>query len=89
MEPTLIAFVADFALEIIGSFKFFIDYVRGKPSAHGERSEEELDSQGLPKKNFAEAFGISSTRRAPSEVPISEEYTTLAPKSSDREFTAF
>jgi len=80
---------ADFALEIIGSFKFFIDYVLGKPSAHGhgQRSEEQ-DSQSPPKKNFAEAFGISSTRRAPSEVPISEEYITLDPKSSDREFTA-
>ncbi|EDR03464.1 uncharacterized protein LACBIDRAFT_295223 [Laccaria bicolor S238N-H82] len=78
---------ADFALEIIDSFKFFIDYVLGKPSAHGQRSEEEEDSQGPPRKNFAEAFGISSTR-APSEVPNSEEYITLDPKSSDREFTA-
>jgi len=86
MDHTLIAFVADFALEIIGSFKFFIDYVLGKPSAHGygQRSEEQ-DSQGPPKKNFAEAFGISSTRRRASEV---DEYITLDPKSSDRVFTA-
>ncbi|KAF5376799.1 hypothetical protein D9757_009505 [Collybiopsis confluens] len=44
---------SDFALEIWGSLRFFIDYMRGAPETH---------SSETMKPNFAQAFGLSSGR---------------------------
>ncbi|ESK97064.1 transmembrane protein 184c [Moniliophthora roreri MCA 2997] len=44
---------ADFAMEIWGSIKFFIDYYRGVPTAHGHGHLSD-------RPNFAGAFGIAS-----------------------------
>ncbi|KAG7098575.1 hypothetical protein E1B28_000506 [Marasmius oreades] len=43
---------ADFAQEIWGSFKFFIDYFRGVPTAHGHGHRSD----------FAQAFGVGAQR---------------------------
>ncbi|CAL1702876.1 unnamed protein product [Somion occarium] len=57
----------DFAIEIYGSLKFFVDYFRGKPHAHGPRLTE-IDNEGktYTKMNFGEAFGVEGSGRAPS-----------------------
>ncbi|KAK7679015.1 hypothetical protein QCA50_017959 [Cerrena zonata] len=51
--------IADFAIEIAGSLKFFWDYFRGKPYARGPR-ETVIDNDGKEhaKMNYAEAFGF-------------------------------
>ncbi|KAI0312274.1 DUF300-domain-containing protein [Amylostereum chailletii] len=45
---------SDFLLEIAGSIKFFVQYFRGNPAAHGPLRQGE----GTPKANFGEAFGV-------------------------------
>ncbi|KAJ7596533.1 DUF300-domain-containing protein [Mycena floridula] len=54
---------ADFAREIGGSLKFFVDYARGAPSAHGHgHRASRLNADGRqPKMNFAEAFGVENS----------------------------
>ncbi|KDQ26226.1 hypothetical protein PLEOSDRAFT_1067086 [Pleurotus ostreatus PC15] len=49
--------LSDFAAEISGSFRFFIEYLRGKPHTrgHGHRA---LNASGRPKMDFGEAFGV-------------------------------
>lgn len=55
---------ADFAHEIAGSLRFFVDYARGKPGTHGPRvpSLEARNGQKPGthmKMNFGEAFGLA------------------------------
>ncbi|KAF9493015.1 DUF300-domain-containing protein [Pleurotus eryngii] len=47
----------DFAAEISGSCRFFVEYLRGKPHTrgHGHRA---LNASGRPKMDFGEAFGV-------------------------------
>lgn len=52
----------DFAIEIFGSLKFYIDYLRGKPGTHGVRN---VDANGAPKATFGEAFGVDAAPRYP------------------------
>nr|VWP01546.1 Glucose transporter rco-3 [Ganoderma boninense] len=49
----------DFAREIWGSLKFFIDYVRGKPGTHGARvTVTDMNGNTVAKKTYGEAFGF-------------------------------
>jgi hypothetical protein len=51
---------ADFASEIAGSLRFFFNYARGKPSAHGYEHRTENDVTGPRNKaNFGQAFAVS------------------------------
>jgi hypothetical protein len=55
--PLLMFYSAgDFVVEIYGSFHFFFDYIRGKPSAHSASSRVHKD--GRANMNFGEAFGV-------------------------------
>ncbi|KAI0656125.1 DUF300-domain-containing protein [Cubamyces menziesii] len=51
---------SDFAIEIAGSLKFFIDYARGKPGTHGPRVQitDSQTGKTYPKMDFGEAFGV-------------------------------
>ncbi|KAI0750457.1 organic solute transporter Ostalpha-domain-containing protein [Fomes fomentarius] len=50
---------SDFAREIGGSVRFFIDYWRGKPGTHGPRVPV-IDAEGKPQKmDFGQAFGLT------------------------------
>ena len=51
--------LADFALEIIGSIRFFFSYARGNPAAHGHRIP--IGATGQRKMDFGEAFGVKGT----------------------------
>jgi hypothetical protein len=46
--------IVDFALEIAGSFRFFLDYFRGRPEAHGHGhlQRENLVSKFLIRRRF-------------------------------------
>ena len=65
-HPSLCSFAnaqlhtADFAIEIAGSLKFFIDYARGKPGTHGPRVQitDSQTGKTYPKMDFGEAFGV-------------------------------
>ncbi|KAF9456290.1 DUF300-domain-containing protein [Collybia nuda] len=61
---------SDFALEIIGSIRFFIEYTRGKPHTrgHGHR----MDGNETDKMGFGEAFGVSTSHAAVATSPPSE-----------------
>ncbi|KAH8832717.1 DUF300-domain-containing protein [Flagelloscypha sp. PMI_526] len=54
---------SDFALEIAGSFRFFLDYFRGRPEAHGHghlhRENLRTDENGRPKATFGQAFNLN------------------------------
>ncbi|KII84943.1 hypothetical protein PLICRDRAFT_45794 [Plicaturopsis crispa FD-325 SS-3] len=61
----------DFVIEIIGSFRFFVDYVRGKPHAHGNRI---AGAPGAPAKlDFGEAFGVSGAYSKPIDRDVGGE----------------
>ena len=69
-------------MEIIGSLRFYVDYMRGKPFTHSS-SKGPDDDEGR-KKDFGEAFGITTSKQpmpvqqmAP-EVPT-EEAVLLGP----------
>jgi len=47
----------DFAMEIFGSLKFFIDYARGKPNTRGQLRIADHEHGKVPA-TFGEAFGI-------------------------------
>ncbi|KAI1793720.1 organic solute transporter Ostalpha-domain-containing protein [Ganoderma leucocontextum] len=50
---------SDFAHEIWGSLKFFVDYVRGKPGTHGARvTIMDANGNATVKKTYGEAFGF-------------------------------
>ncbi|KAH7914889.1 organic solute transporter Ostalpha-domain-containing protein [Hygrophoropsis aurantiaca] len=52
----------DFAIEIFGSLKFYVDYARGKPSARsGRRTDIPFTNNPRKKMNFGEAFGVSGS----------------------------
>ncbi|KAF8993912.1 DUF300-domain-containing protein [Cyathus striatus] len=53
----------DFFLEIGTSIRFFIDYAKGKPSAHGHGHRVQNTIQGHTKMDFGEAFGVSAAPR--------------------------
>ncbi|EPS95737.1 hypothetical protein FOMPIDRAFT_1025649 [Fomitopsis schrenkii] len=62
---------ADFLVEIVGSLKFFVDYVRRKPYTRGPRvTITEFDGKTRTRMNLDEAFGVS--------MP---QYRTYAPSS--------
>ncbi|KAF8151369.1 DUF300-domain-containing protein [Crassisporium funariophilum] len=74
----------DFALEIGSSFRFFFDYVLGKPAAHGHGHRVPTNLAGHTKMDFGEAFGVSSARHqvlsrqgAPDFVHANEENIML------------
>ncbi|KAI0031306.1 DUF300-domain-containing protein [Vararia minispora EC-137] len=48
---------SDFALEIFGSLRFFVDYARGKPNTHGVPTAPDF-TYGAPKVTFGQAFGV-------------------------------
>ncbi|RPD55176.1 DUF300-domain-containing protein [Lentinus tigrinus ALCF2SS1-7] len=50
---------ADFAHEIAGSIKFFVDYARGKPGTHGPRIGVTDETGKQTKMDFGQAFGLS------------------------------
>lgn len=51
--------LGDFAQEIYGSLRFFVDYMRGKPYARTPREN------GQANMDFGEAFGVSMNRTVP------------------------
>jgi len=58
----------DFIIEIFGSFKFFVDYLRGKPNTRG------IVVNGVPPKpTLGEAFGVDGYRPAPTKM-AGEDY---------------
>lgn len=52
--------LADFVLEIAGSIRFFLNWLRRKPTGHGHRVEKV--QYGQPKLDFGDAFGLTSGR---------------------------
>ncbi|EMD36088.1 hypothetical protein CERSUDRAFT_115994 [Gelatoporia subvermispora B] len=55
---------SDFAVEIAGSVKFFVDYFTGKPYAHGPRVKEAgADGKVRARPGFGEAFGVEGYER--------------------------
>ena len=54
--------LADFALETWGSLVFFVDYMQGKPTAHGHGHRVQSDFHGNTKMDFGEAFGVVPRR---------------------------
>ena len=63
---------ADFAVEIVGSLKFFVDFVLRKPYTRGPRvTVTEFDGKTRTRMNLGEAFGVS--------MP---QYRTYAPSES-------
>jgi hypothetical protein len=57
-SPLTYHFPGDFVLEIVGSFSFFFDYIRGKPAAHSAGSRGAVGKDGKANLNFGEAFGV-------------------------------
>ncbi|RDB24596.1 hypothetical protein Hypma_008230 [Hypsizygus marmoreus] len=55
---------SDFAYEILGSLRFFVEYARGKPQTHGHGHRVAVDLHGHTKMDFGEAFGVSTSRDA-------------------------
>ncbi|KAL0956584.1 hypothetical protein HGRIS_002722 [Hohenbuehelia grisea] len=55
----------DFAVEIIGSSRFFIDYIRGKPTAHGHGHRSHLDGHYPTRTDFGTAFGVEDGQGHP------------------------
>ncbi|KAF8968510.1 organic solute transporter Ostalpha-domain-containing protein [Flammula alnicola] len=51
---------ADFILEIFGSLRFFVDYARGRPLAHGHGHRVPNEVGQPTKMNFGQAFAVSS-----------------------------
>ncbi|KAI6141602.1 DUF300-domain-containing protein [Pisolithus tinctorius] len=52
----------DFAVEIVGSLKFFVDYIRGKPSTHsGRRADAEFVNNHNKRMDFGQAFGVEGS----------------------------
>ncbi|PCH39036.1 DUF300-domain-containing protein [Wolfiporia cocos MD-104 SS10] len=53
---------SDFAIEIAGSLKFFIDYMRGRPYTRRPRvTTVDADGKTRPRMGLGEAFGIAAT----------------------------
>ena len=48
----------DFFMEIVGSLRFYVDYMQGKPFTHSSGSNSPREGR---KKNFGEAFGVAAT----------------------------
>ncbi|KAJ8696826.1 hypothetical protein PTI98_006659 [Pleurotus ostreatus] len=59
---------SDFAVEIVGSVRFFMDYFRGKPTAHGHGhlATEDGERHGLV--DFGTAFGVENGRYSPART---------------------
>ncbi|KAL1736787.1 organic solute transporter Ostalpha-domain-containing protein [Schizophyllum commune] len=57
---------SDFAREIASSIKFYVDYYRGVPSAHGHghRNPDLGKGEAAPKATFESAFGLGNSRPA-------------------------
>ncbi|KZT05741.1 DUF300-domain-containing protein [Laetiporus sulphureus 93-53] len=77
---------SDFGVEIVGSLKFFWDYMRHKPYTRGPRVTT-VDADGKPftRMNFDEAFGVAANGRPytsyGADVDLSDENIRLAPYS--------
>ncbi|KAI8970724.1 organic solute transporter Ostalpha-domain-containing protein [Trametes punicea] len=63
---------SDFAIEILGSIKFFIDFARGKPGTHGPRVQvtDAETGKSYTKMDFGEAFGVSPRPYDSSAYPM-------------------
>ena len=60
---------ADFAHEIWGSLKFFIDYMRRKPGTHGARVVvTDANGRAITKKTYGEAFGFERSASGASSL---------------------
>ena len=60
LTPTLTGrATADFAHEIAGSLKFFVDYMRKKPGTHGPRIRVTDSAGKQTKMDVGQAFGLS------------------------------
>jgi len=75
---------SDFAVEIFGSFRFFFDYIRGKPATHAASSRIAVGEEDQPRKNFGEAFGVGPAYHTKLPKTLAESTTELAadPKPS-------
>ncbi|KAI0326498.1 DUF300-domain-containing protein [Cubamyces sp. BRFM 1775] len=64
---------SDFAIEIAGSLKFFIDYARGRPGTHGPRVQitDSQTGKTYTKMDFGEAFGVYPRAYDRSGYPMS------------------
>ncbi|KAL1940982.1 hypothetical protein VTO73DRAFT_7618 [Trametes versicolor] len=73
---------SDFAHEIAGSLRFFVDYARGKPGTHGPRVDVTDSATGKThaKMDFGEAFGVAPR---PTVYPMSTSASSAvaAPRS--------
>lgn len=63
----------DFAMEIVSSLRFFVDYIQGKPSTH---SQQPLEGG---KMTFGEAFGVETFSQP---LPV-QEMTTVQPRKEE------
>ncbi|KAL1757895.1 organic solute transporter Ostalpha-domain-containing protein [Schizophyllum commune] len=83
---------SDFAREIASSIKFYVDYYRGVPSAHGHghRNPDLGKGEAAPKATFESAFGLGNSRPAGESPAVRSAYRTsydedirLAPKKDE------
>ena len=63
---------ADFAREIWGSLRFFVDYWRGKKYAHGvpPQALEDLEDEPRGQATFGEAFGVEGYSKTVSKRSV-------------------
>ncbi|KAH9850854.1 DUF300-domain-containing protein [Lenzites betulinus] len=71
---------SDFAHEIAGSIRFFIDYWRGKPGTHGPRVDvtDSVTGKTHAKMDFGEAFGVAPRPYDRAAYPMSTSTATSA-----------
>lgn len=62
----------DFAIEILGSLKFFVDYVRGKPSTRSAPRAEGEFVNVEERMDFGQAFGMEDTTYSRQPKPVTE-----------------
>lgn len=55
-------------MEIAGSVRFFIDYFRGKPTAHGHGHLNTEDGERHGLVDFGTAFGVENGRYPPART---------------------
>jgi hypothetical protein len=70
-QPLYPPLPADFAMEIIISIRFFIEYTRGKP--HTRSQSHHMLGEEHDKVGFGEAFGVSTSHVAVATSPSSPD----------------
>ncbi|KAI0073973.1 DUF300-domain-containing protein [Panus rudis PR-1116 ss-1] len=84
---------ADFFIEIFGSLKFYIDYLRGKPHTRGPRlTITDNDGKARTKMNMEEAFGVinsqSDLSRPPRQRHRASNYQFGSEQEGDQDIAA-